>query len=504
MALRDPRRWWGLCALSLAVLLVSVDNTILALAIPSLAEDLAPTPTELLWIGDIYSFVLAGLLITMGNVGDRFGRKRTLMIGLTAFGIVSVLAAFSPTAEALIATRALLGVAGATLMPATLSILRNTFLDAKERTFAISIWSAVAAVGGGLGPLIGGLLLEHFWWGSVLLVNVPIVLVIIMIGAFSLRESRNPNPGPIDLLSVVLSMVGLLGTIYAVKELAIAGFDKPADLIILMVGISALIWFVRRQLHLESPLIDVRMFRIPAFSGAVGADLISVFGLMGVYFFLAQQFQLVDGNSPFASGLKLLPAEVAALCGALLAGRAINWFGRRLTIGVGISLGTLGLFGLGVIHLEGQPWLTLSMVCVGLGFGASLTGTADAILAAAPKERAGAAGAVSETAYELGAALGIAILGSVLGFVYRQSVQVPTGLPSSAEVAVHDSLSSTVEIVGSLPADVAGAMLAASRSAFTDAFSVTCFVAAAVCGVGAVVAFWVLPAKEQEVAAPDH
>lgn len=496
---RDPRRWWALVALSLAVLLVAVDNTILALAIPSLAVDLSPTPTELLWIGDIYSFVLAGLLVTMGNVGDRVGRKKLLMIGLVGFAVVSVIAAFSPTAEALIASRALLGVAGATLMPSTLSLIRNTFLDARERTFAISVWSAVAAAGGGLGPLIGGVLLEHFWWGSVFLVNVPIVLVIIGIGAWALRDSKNPNPGPIDIPSVILSMVGILGTIAGIKDIAIHGFDDPFPFAYLAIGLFACYLFVRRQLKLESPLIDMKLFKIPAFSGAVGADLISVFGLMGVYFFLAQQFQLVQGESPLQSGFQLLPAELAALAGALVAARIIRRFGRRAAIVGGISLGALGLLGLGIIHLEGNLLVITAMVFVGAGFGCSLTATADAILAAAPPERAGAAGAVSETAYELGAALGIAILGSILGAWYRHVVEIPPGLPADASAAVEESLSSAVEVAQTIPASVAEQVLAASRIAFTDALSVTCLVAGVICAFAAYVALRVLPTKANEV-----
>ncbi len=496
---RDPRRWWALSALSLAVLLVSVDNTILALAIPSLAGSLQPSPTELLWIGDIYSFVLAGLLITMGNVGDRVGRKKLLMIGLVGFAAVSVLAAFSPTSEALIASRALLGVAGATLMPSTLSLIRNTFLDSKERTVAISVWSAVAAAGGGLGPLIGGVLLEHFWWGSVFLVNVPIVVVIIGIGSWSLRESKNPNPGPIDLISVVLSMVAILSSIAGIKDIAIHGLDDPWSFAFLAVGLLAGYIFVKRQFVLESPLIDMSLFKIPAFSGAVGADLISVFGLMGVYFFLAQQFQLVQGESPLQAGFQLLPAEVAALVGALMAIRIIHRLGRRSAIVGGISLGAFGLLGLGFIHLEGNLLVIAAMVCVGFGFGCSLTATADAILAAAPPERAGAAGAVSETAFELGAALGIAILGSVLGAWYRQVVTIPPGLPADASAAVEESLSSTVELVIRAPSVIDEPMLAASRIAFTDALSVTCLVAGVICLIAAFVAARVLPGKAEEI-----
>ena len=424
------------------------------------------------------------------------------MIGLASFGVLSIVAAFSPTAHALIFSRALLGIAGATLMPSTLSLIRTTFPDAKERTFAIGVWGAMAAAGGGLGPLIGGVLLEHFWWGSVLLINVPIVLLIMGIGQWALRESSNPNPGPIDLPSVALSLAGILGTIAGIKELAIDGFSDYPAWAYLTVGVVALTWFVRRQLRLESPLIDIRMFKNKAFSGAVFSDLISVFGLMGVYFFLGQQFQMVDGDSPLQAGFQLLPAEIAALLGALSASTLIGRRGRRFAIGTGIAVGACGLLGLGLIHVSGLIAVTLAIILVGAGFGISLTGTSDAILASAPPERAGAASAVSETAYELGAALGIALLGTVLGAWYRYKVEVPGAIPADAQAATADSLASVVSSVDSFPADsfpgVADEMLAAARVAFTDGLSFTCVVAAVVCAIGAAVAFRVLPAKEDE------
>ncbi len=501
----DPKRWWALSALSLAVALVSVDNTILALAIPSLTETLAPTPAELLWIGDIYSFVLAGLLVTMGNVGDRIGRKKLLFIGLVGFAVLSVVAAFSPTAQSLILSRALLGVAGATLMPSTLSLIRTTFTEAKERTFAIGVWSAAAALGAGLGPVLGGLLLEHYWWGSVFLINVPIVVALLIIGAFSLRESRNPNPGPIDLLSIGLSLVGILAFISGVKGVAISGSTRIDSWVLLVVGIGLLWLFVRRQLHLESPLIDIRLFRIPAFSGAVVSNLVSVFGLMGVYFFLAQQFQLVNGDSPLQSGFQLLPAGIASLTGSLVATKVILRWGRRICISGGIAIGSLGLLFLGLIHFDGLILVTFAIVLVGFGFGSSLTGAADAILTSAPPERAGAASAVSETAFELGAALGIAILGTLLGTLYRANVEVPAGLTPEAEGALTDSLASAVHVAGSLPSAMAEAVLVASRVAFTDAFSITVIIAAIICGTGATIAFKVLPNKANEpVAVGDH
>jgi len=502
---RDPRRWWALTALSLAVLLVTVDNTILAVAIPSLTVDLAPTTAELLWIGDMYGFVLAGLLITMGSLGDKVGRKRLLMIGLVSFALVSILAASAPSAIALIGARGLLGVAGATLMPSTLSLIRNTFLDTKERTFAIGVWSAVAAAGGGVGPILGGALLEHYWWGAVFLVNVPIVAVIIVIGALSLRESKQAKPGPIDLISAGLLLFGMISSIYGIKEITIVGLEHTGPWIALVLGIAAVFAFIRRQLKLESPMLDVRLFKVPAFSGAVGADLISVFGLMGVYFFLAQQFQLADGDSPLTAGLRLLPAETAALVGALVAAKVIYRSGRRTAIGGGIGLGAVGLLIVGLILGDGIVPVAMAMVLIGFGFGLSLTGTSDAILAAAPPDRAGSAAAVSETAYELGAALGIAILGSILAAWYRQIVVVPEGIPPTEAAATSDSLSSAYEAATHAPAAIADAVLEASRVAFTSALGVTCLIAAVMCAIGSFIAFRVLPPKNEEVdAVSDH
>lgn len=501
---KDPRRWWALLALSLAILLVAVDNTILALAIPSLAADLQPTPGQVLWIGDMYSFVLAGLLITMGSVGDRVGRRRLLMIGLAAFALFSVVAAFAPTANALIVARALQGVAGATLMPSTMALIRNTFTDPKERVFAISVWAAMGSVGVGLGPIFGGFLLEHFWWGSVFLVNVPICAVIMVIGALSLRESRNSNPGPLDLVSAALSLVGMLTLVAAIKELAIEGVTDPIGWACLLISIPSLYWFVRRQLSRPQPMINLRLFKNPTFGGAVMSDLIAVFGLIGVYFFLAQQFQFVEGESPLEAGLRLAPSPAAALVGSLLAAPIINRFGRRLAIAGGMTLGASGLALLGAVHMTGLIVTIFAMMLVGYGFGTSLTGTSDAILSAAPPEQAGAAAATAETGYELGAALGIAILGTTLSAWYRYMVEVPPGLPPDAQAAVADSLATTAEIASEFPVDVAAAMLDAARIAFTDAFSLTAIVAAVVCWVGAAVAWRVLPRKRDEVTVPDH
>lgn len=500
----DPRRWWALVALSLAVLLVSADNTVLALAIPSLAQDLDPTPTELLWIGDSYSFVLAGLLITMGNVGDRWGRKRLLFIGLAGFGALSVVSAFAPTALALILARGAMGVAGATLMPSTLSILRNTFHEPKERRIAIGTWTAMGAVGAGLGPLMGGILLENFWWGSVFLINVPIVALVLLVGFWSLRESRNPHAGPLDLISVALSMAGLFAVVAAIKDLAISGAGSAAAWGIGGAGLVCLGLFVRRQLRLEHPLIDMRLFRIPAFAGAVVSDLLSALGLIGVYFFLSQKFQFVDGDSTLRSALQLLPGEIAAVIAAPVSAWIMTRFGRRPAICGGICFGGAGLVLAAFAPPNHVLWISGALVLVGFGFGLSLTGTSDAILASAPPQRAGAAAAVSETAYELGAAMGIAVLGTLLTASYRRVVDVPPGLSPQVEADLSDSISSAFMAAANLPANVASEVIGAAQVAFTHAFAVTCVAAAVLMFAAAVITFRVLPTRAEERAAPEH
>src|SRR5882757_513294 len=265
---KRPGRWLALAVLVLAVLLVAVDATVLGLATPFLSEDLKPSGTQLLWIGDAYSFVLAGLLVSMGSLGDRIGRKRILLIGATAFGLISVLNAYANSAELMIVARALLGVAGATLMPATLALIRNLFHDPRERSLAIGIWGAAASAGMAVGPIVGGVLLENFWWGSVFLINLPVMAVLVVVGIKLLPESRDPNPGPWDLISVVLSLIGMVAVVYAVKEAAVEGFRWDIA-VSAVVGIAALCWFVRRQLTLKSPLLDMRLFHHRGFSGAV-------------------------------------------------------------------------------------------------------------------------------------------------------------------------------------------------------------------------------------------
>ncbi|MFD9394928.1 MFS transporter [Streptomyces sp. NPDC060000] len=492
-AVKRPDRWLALSVLVLAVLLVAVDATVLGLATPYISEDLEPSGTQLLWIGDVYSFVIAGLLVSMGSLGDRVGRKRILLVGATAFGLISVLNAYATSPELLIAARALLGVAGATLMPATLALIRNLFHDPRERSLAVGIWGATASAGTAVGPIVGGFLLEHFWWGSVFLINLPVMVVLVVVGIRTLPESRSPRPGPWDLPSVLLSLAGMIGIVYAVKEAATHGFTG-ASLGTGLLGAAALYGFVRRQLTLPAPLLDMRLFRDRGFSGAVLADLLTILGLSGLVFFLSQYLQLVQGRSPFEAGLAELPAAVGAVAAGLLAGRAARRFSVRTVVSGGLAAIGLALAFLTTItQSTGYPLLGAALLVVGVGAGFSFTVTSDVILSSVPKDQAGAASAVSETAYELGAALGIAVLGSIVTGVYRDFT-APAGTPQGAR----ESLGGAVEAAGHMPASAADDMLSSARAAFVDGLSVAVGVGAAVLLATAVAAWFLLRGQRLE------
>ncbi|GAA3503684.1 MFS transporter [Streptomyces prasinosporus] len=497
-AVKRPGRWLALGVLVLAVLPVAVDATVLGLATPYISEDLEPSGTQLLWIGDVYSFVIAGLLVSMGGLGDRIGRKRILLCGATAFGATSVLNAYATTPETMILARALLGVAGATLMPATLALIRSLFHDPRERSLAVGIWGATASAGTALGPILGGLLLEHFWWGSVFLINLPVMAVLVLVGVRTLPESRTPDPGPWDLPSVVLSLVGTVGVVYAVKEAAAHGLSRAAPAAGLL-GAGALYGFVRRQLTLPAPLLDMRLFRHRGFGGAVLADLLTALGLSGLVFFLSQYLQLVQGRRPLEAGLAELPAAIGAVAAGLVAGRAARRFSVRSVVSGGLAAVGLALAALTVIDRStGYPLLGTALLVVGLGAGFSFTVTADVILSSVPKEQAGAASAVSETAYELGAALGIAVLGSVVTGVYR-GFTGPAGTPAEAR----ESLGGAVEAASHLPAHTAGAMLDAARQSFVDGLALAAGAGAAVL-LGAAVAAWFLLRGQRLEGAVEH
>lgn len=475
------RRYLSLAVLTGAVLLLAIDATVLHLAVPSLARDLDASATAVLWIGDVYSLAIAGLLITMGNIADRVGRKRLLLIGATAFGIASVAAAFAPTPEMLIVARLLLGVAGSTLMPSTLSLIRNIFTDPAERTRAIAIWSAAAASGIALGPVVGGALLEHFWWGSVFLINVPVMLVIVGLGAWVLPESKNPHPGRLDLLSSAWSMLAIVPFVYAIKHLTTGAVDV-ALAVSLVASAAGSILFVRRQRRSAAPMIDVDLFRNGSFSGAVAVNFISVFAMSGVLFFFSQYLQLARGLNPLSAGLAQLPVAVASIFAVACVGFLAARLGRGRAIAFALALGAAGLVAVAV--MEGSThlsWLLVALVPLGLGIGISETLSVDAVVSSVPQEKSGAASSISETAYELGTAMGIAVLGSVLTVMYRFA------LPADVPDAAQDSLASAAAELRE------GAALDAAREAFVHSMQVTTLIAAGVMVAGAVVALRLIP-----------
>ena len=492
------RSWLALGVLTLGVLLIGVDGTVLALATPFISKELGATGTEVLWIGDIYSFVLAGLLVTMGSLGDRIGHKKLLLGGATAFALASMATAFAPTAGLLIGARALLGVAGAILAPSTLALIRGLFPQQRERTVAVGIWASVFSAGTVLGPVIGGLLLEHFWWGSVFLINVPVIVVLLVGGIVLLPEMRNPTPGPWDLASVGLSLVGMLGLVYALKEGAANGLRF--DIVVVAVaGAAALALFVRRQRQLAAPLIDVRLFHNRAFSGVVAANLLSVLGLSGVVFFLSQFFQLVYGYNPLKAGLAELPAAVAAMVFGVLAVVAVRLWSRRAVLATGLALIGVALASLTQISPStAYPQLGVALFVVGVGLGLAYTVANDVILASVPPERAGAAAAISETAYELGMALGIAMLGSIVAGVYR-GLAIPPGTLDAVASHAKETLGAAHEAAATLPADKAHELLTAAQSAFTEGLAIAAGVGSALL-LASAAAVWLLlkprPARE--------
>ncbi|GAB2694185.1 MFS transporter [Kitasatospora kifunensis] len=489
----DPRRWSGLAVLVLGVLLVVVDATVLVLAIPSITESLAPSSTALLWIGDSYSFVLAGLLVSMGALSDRIGRKRLLLIGAAAFGAASLLAAYAPSPGWLIAARALLGVAGATIMPSTLSLIRALFPDARERARAIGIWGAAATAGAAAGPLVGGVLLEHFWWGSVFLLNLPIIALLLVLGGWLLPESKDPKPGRWDVLSVLCSMTGLIALVYAITEAAAHGVAHWQVPVAAVLGVLGLWLFVRRQLRLANPLLDVRLFADRRFTAAVLGALIAVFGLAGVVFFMSQYLQLVREFSPLKAGLAELPAFIGAAVASVLTARLTRAAGARAALAGGMAVLGLSLGALGLLQQD-TSYLLLAVVflAVGAAEGLVYTLSADLVLTAAPPAKAGAASAVSETAYELGTALGIALFGSVLTAVYPGGVGTPPGVDAATAAKAHESLGAAVAVAKHLPGEAGQALVTAAREAFVRGMGLAAVLGAVLVLLGAGLAWRLL------------
>ncbi|VXC00181.1 MFS transporter [Plantibacter sp. T3] len=477
------RAWFALAVLMLPVLLVSVDNTVLNFALPAISSALTPTGTQLLWIVDIYPLVLAGLLVSMGSLGDRIGRRRLLLIGSIGFGVVSVAAAFAPSAELLIAARAALGFFGAMLMPSTLSLLRNIFLDRDQRRFAIAVWASGFAAGSALGPIVGGIILEHFAWGAVFLLAVPVLLPLVVLAPFLIPESKDPNPGRIDVLSILLILLTMTPLVFSIKHLAEAGFDL-LTVVSMVVGVVSGVLFIRRQLRLEHPLLDLSLFRRASFSGAVVINLLSVTALVGGLFFVSQHLQLVLGLQPLDAGLVLLPGLIVMI----IAGLVIVPISKRVRPGIVVPIAlVVSAVGYASIAITGGDvsalGIGLAFVALGLGIGSAETVSNELVIASAPPEKAGAASGVSETAYELGAVLGTATLGTVLTASYRSTVVLPDGLTAAQQQAAGETLGGAANVAEQLPGDLAGALMDSARHAFDSGVGVAAWI-----GVGLIVA----------------
>jgi DHA2 family multidrug resistance protein-like MFS transporter len=481
------REWIGLTVLALPVLLLALDLTVLHLAAPSLGADLGTSSTQLLWILDIYGFMIAGFLVTMGTLGDRIGRRKLLLIGAVAFGAASVIAAYAPTAEALIAARALLGVAGATLMPSTLGLIGNMFPDPKQRSLAIGVWMTAFIGGTAVGPIVGGVMLEHFWWGSVFLLGVPVMVLLVAAGPFLLTEYQAERAGRIDLTSAVLVIATMIPIIYGVKEFAKDGFAAgPAAAVVAGVVFGAL--FIRRQRRLDDPLVDLGLFRRAAFSSALVVLLLGITAMGGIMMLFVQFLQMVEGLSPMRTGLWLLPGVAASLVVALTAPMLARRIRPAVLITVGLAVAVAGLVLMSQISATGDLGLLVTgTVLMFLGVTPLTVLGTDLVVGTAPKERASSAASLSETSGELGAALSIAIIGSVVTAVYTgrmASAQFGADVPDAAR----DNLAAALTASQELPPEAATGLVAAGREAFAAAVNYGALVSAGLLVAAAIIA----------------
>ncbi|ASR36351.1 MFS transporter [Prauserella marina] len=474
-----PREWTGLAVLALPTLLLSIDMTVLYLALPELSADLAPTSTQQLWILDIYAFMIGGFLVTMGTLGDRIGRRKLLLVGAVVFGLASVLAAYSVSAEMLIVTRALLGLAGATLMPSTLALIRNMFEDQQQRAVAIGVWMMCFMSGMALGPLVGGVVLQHFWWGATFLIGVPVMVLLVATAPFLLPEYKAPDAGRLDLLSALMLLAMILPVIYALKEFASEG-PGVLSVLALTFGLVVGTLFVLRQRKLADPLLDVNLFKNRTFSTALGSMLFGVMAMSAVMLFVTQYFQLIQGLSPLQAGLWLLPSVAGMMVGFMVAPAMAAKIRPGVVIGGGLGLSVLGFLILTQIEAgSGFALLIVGQVVLGMGISPLLALGTDLVVGSAPEEKAGSAAATSETAGELGGALGVATLGSVGVAVYQNQMAdaIPADVPSAAADSASETLVGAMTAAQQFPSD-AQALLVPAQEAFTQGMNLAAGVSA--------------------------
>jgi DHA2 family multidrug resistance protein-like MFS transporter len=489
------REWIGLLVLALPCLVYAMDLTILHLAVPAIAEELKPSSSALLWIVDIYGFMVAGALVTMGSLGDRIGRRRMLMIGALAFAVTSVLAAISTSSETLIAARAVQGLAGATLAPSTLSLIRHMFHDDRERATAIGFWVASFSVGAALGPLFGGLILSSFHWGAVFLVNVPVMALLIAVGPILLPEFRDPDAERIDVVSVLQSLAAVLLIVYAVKRVAEAGVTAPA-VVAIVLGLGAGWVFIMRQRRLADPLIDMKLLTAPMLAAALAFNLLDVFVVAGAFLLIAQYFQLVLGMAPLEAGLWTAPAGITFALGSVASSWLNRYFSARLIIASGFMIAAVGFLFLTQLSGATSPLLlTVGMVIFSAGLAPVGPITTDVVLSEAPPERAGAASAVSEMSFELGGAFGIAILGSIVTAIYRDGLGDAGLLRDYSEAVIEaskETLGGALAAAQELAPAASQRLVEAARASFIAGFEAASFAAAALCLASAGLAATVL------------
>lgn len=480
------RQWLGLAVLALPTILLALDQSVLFLALPHLAESLQPTGNQTLWIMDIYGFMMAGFLVTMGALGDRIGRRRVLVIGALAVGAASVAAAYAPSAEMLIVTRALLGIAAAGLMPSTLSLISNMFPDPGRRARAIAVWASSFMAGTALGPVIGGVLLEYFWWGSVFLLGVPVMAALLIAAPFLLPEYRDPDGGRLDLFSVLLSLGAILPVVYGLKEFARLG-RQPLPLAAVAVGLVIGLVFVRRQRTLAHPLLDLRLFRYRAFTASLLVLTLTMTTMGGSYLFITGFLQMVQGLTPIQAGLWMVPSALASIAAAMTA----PVVARRLSAGAVIA-GGLGVAAVGYLLLAlvepagGLPLLVTGFVLAFFGTGPIGALSQNLVISSAPPEKSGSAAAMSETSGQLGVSLGIAALGSLGAAIYRTEITVPQQVPAADAEAARGGVESALATAQDLPGRLGDQVLTAARHAYTSSLNsvgITC--AALIAGTAA-------------------
>jgi DHA2 family multidrug resistance protein-like MFS transporter len=505
-ALAGRREWIGLAVLALPTLLLSLDMSVLHLAVPHLAADLRPSSTELLWIIDIYGFMVAGFLVTMGTLGDRIGRRKLLMYGGAAFGVASILAAFAGSPEMLIAARAVLGIAGATLMPSTLALISNMFPDGKQRGLAIAVWMSCFMGGMVIGPLVGGLLLEAFWWGAVFLLAVPVMVLLLATAPALLPEYRDEQAGKLDLVSVVLSL-GVLPVVFALKEFAKDG-PSLTTVLVLLAGLAIGVTFARRQRTLADPMLDLSLFRNRKFSAALSIVSIGALIMGGVFLLVSQYLQLVAGLSAVQAGAVLVPQALAVVAGSLIAPRLAQRIRPEFVLGFGMIVAAGGILLFTQVGNDGVLLVVLGMSIASFGMGPQGVLCTEMVISSVPARKAGAASAMSETTGEFGIAMGIALFGSIGTAVYRDDLTLPAGLPGGAAAEASESLAGATNVAAGLDQQLASALLGPARDAFTGGLHTVAAIGAVVVVAFAVIGMVALrksrPAEQAPVEEQDE